>query len=47
MESWSQKLLLIDHDESQITGSKLPSNGQLLRVLFYNMPKVKLLILLK
>lgn len=37
-----QKLYLIDHDESQIIGAKLPSNGQVLRVLFYNLHKVKL-----
>ena len=44
METRSQKLFLIDHDESQITGAKLPSNGQVLRVLFYNMRKVNLLL---
>ena len=43
METRSQKLFLIDHDESQISGAKLPPNGQVLRVLFYNMRKVKLL----
>lgn len=37
-----KKLYLIDHDESQIIGAKLPSNGQVLRVLFYNLHKVKL-----
>lgn len=37
-----QRLYLIDHDESQVIGSKLPSNIQVLRVLFYNMHKVKL-----
>ena len=35
METRSQK---------QITGAKLPSNGQVLRVLFYNMRKVNLLL---
>ena len=44
METRSQKLFLIDHDESQITGPKLPSNGQVLRVLFYNMRKGNLLL---
>ena len=44
METRSQKFFLIDHDESQITGAKLPSNGQVLRVLFYNMHKVSLLL---
>ena len=44
METRSQKLFLIDHDQSQITGAKLPSNGQVLRVFFYNMRKVNLLL---
>ena len=44
METRSQKLFLNDNDESQITGAKLPSNGQVLRVLFYNMCKVNLLL---
>lgn len=35
-------IYLIKHDESQIVGAKLPSNGQALRVLFYNLRKVKL-----
>ena len=42
METRSQKIFMIDHDESQITGAKLPSSGQVLRVLFYNMRKVNL-----
>lgn len=37
-----EKLYLLEHDESQIIGAKLPSNGQVLRVLFYNLRKVKL-----
>lgn len=37
-----EKLYLLDHDASQIIGAKLPSNAQVLRVLFYNMRKVKL-----
>lgn len=37
-----EMLYLLDYDESQIIGAKLPSNGQVLRVLFYNMRKVKL-----
>ena len=36
------KIFLLNHDESQIIGTKLPSNGQVLRVLFYNLRKVKL-----
>lgn len=36
------KIFLIDHVESQIVGAKLPSNGQVLKVLFYNLRKVKL-----
>ncbi|XP_076298485.1 uncharacterized protein LOC143217788 [Lasioglossum baleicum] len=36
------KLFLLEHDESQIVGAKLPSIGQVLRVLFYNLRKVKL-----
>lgn len=36
------KIFLIDHAESQIVGAKLPSNGQVLKVLFYNLRKVKL-----
>lgn len=38
----SGKIYLLEYDESQIVGSKLPSNGQVLKVLFYNMRKVKL-----
>ncbi|XP_076281674.1 uncharacterized protein LOC143219557 isoform X2 [Lasioglossum baleicum] len=38
----SDQLFLLNHFESQIVGAKLPSNGQLLRVLFYNMRKVNL-----
>lgn len=38
----SVKLFLLEHDENQIIGAKLPSNGQVLRVLFYNLRKVKL-----
>ena len=37
-----EKLFLLNHDENQIIGAKLPSNGQVLRVLFYNLRKVKL-----
>ena len=44
METRSQKLFLIDYGESQITGAKLQFNGQVLRVLFYNMRKVNLLL---
>lgn len=42
MQTRREKLFLLDHDESQITGAKLPSNGQVMRVLFYNIHKVKL-----
>lgn len=42
MEGIRKKLYLLDHDESQIIGAKLPSNGQVLRVLFHNMRNVKL-----
>lgn len=35
-------IFLIEHDESQIVSTKLPSNGQVLRVLFYNLRKIKL-----
>lgn len=38
----ADSLYLLDHVESQIIGSKLPSNGQALRVLFFNMRKVNL-----
>lgn len=38
----TDKIFLLGHDESQIIGAKLPSNGQILRILFYNMRKVKL-----
>lgn len=38
----TDKIFLLGHDESQIIGAKLPSNGQVLKVLFYNMRKVKL-----
>ena len=44
METRSQTLFLIDLDESQITDAKLPSKGQVLRVLFYNMRKVNLVL---
>lgn len=37
-----EKLYLLEYDETQIIGAKLPSNAQVLRVLFYNMRKVKL-----
>ena len=42
MQTRSEKLFLLDHDESQIIGAKLPSNVQVLRVLFYNIRKVRL-----
>ena len=43
METRSKKsFYLIDHIESQIVGAKLPSNGQVLSVLFYNMQIVNL-----
>lgn len=35
-------IYLINHDDSQIVGAKLPSNRQVLKVLFYNLRKVKL-----
>ncbi|XP_053977478.1 uncharacterized protein LOC128875689 [Hylaeus volcanicus] len=38
----SDKLFILNYYEQQIVGAKLPSNGQVLRVLFYNMRKVKL-----
>ena len=38
----SNTIYLLGHDESQIVSSKLPSNGQVLRVLYYNLRKVKL-----
>lgn len=38
----NEKLFLLGHDESQIIGCKLPSKGQILKVLFYNMRKIKL-----
>lgn len=37
-----QKIYLLEFDENQIVGCKLPSNGQVLKVLFYNIRKVKL-----
>lgn len=36
------KIYLIGDDSNQIIGSKLPSNVQVLKVLFYNLRKVKL-----
>jgi len=36
------KIYLIGEDLNQIIGSKLPSYGQVLKVLFYNLRKVKL-----
>jgi hypothetical protein len=36
------KIFLIGDDLNQIIGSKLPSNTQVLKVLFYNLRKVKL-----
>lgn len=36
------KIYLIGDDSNQIIGSKLPSNMQVLKVLFYNLRKVKL-----
>lgn len=36
------KIFLIGYMSHQITGSKLPSNGQVLRCLFYNKRQVKL-----
>lgn len=36
------KIFLIGNDAHQIIGSKLPSNKQVLQVLFFNMRKVKL-----
>lgn len=36
------KIYLIGNDANQIIGSKLPSNMQVLKVLFYNLRKVKL-----
>jgi len=36
------KIYLIGDDANQIIGSKLPSNMQVLKVLFYNLRKVKL-----
>ncbi|XP_050523024.1 uncharacterized protein LOC126895328 [Daktulosphaira vitifoliae] len=36
------KIYLINYNENQIVGSKLPSNIEVLRVIFYNMRKVKL-----
>lgn len=31
------KIILIDHVENQVVGAKLPSNGQVLKVLFHNL----------
>lgn len=39
----ADKIYLIGHMSHQITGNKLPSNCQVLRVLFYNMRQVKLM----
>lgn len=38
------KIYLIGYDSNQIIGSKLPSNRQVLKFLFYNLRKVKLII---
>lgn len=38
----NDKLFLLDFDEMQIVGAKLPSIGQVLRVFLYNLRKVKL-----
>lgn len=37
MSSSRQEIYLVGHHKHQITGSKLPSNGDCLQVLFYNM----------
>lgn len=37
-----QKIYLVDHYFNEITGSKLPSNLQVLRTLFFNLRVVKL-----
>jgi hypothetical protein len=37
MPSSRQEIYLVGHHKHQITGSKLASNGDCLRVLFYNM----------
>jgi len=37
MSSSRQEIYLVGHHKHQITGSKLPSNGDCLKVLFYNM----------
>ncbi|XP_050520208.1 uncharacterized protein LOC126893767 [Daktulosphaira vitifoliae] len=42
MSSLRQKIFLVGFFKHQITGSKLPSNGDCLRVLFYNMRIAKL-----
>lgn len=42
MSRQRDKLFLIGYMSHQITGSKLPSNCQVLRSLFYNMRQVKL-----
>uniref|UniRef100_A0A8D8R8N5 Uncharacterized protein n=1 Tax=Cacopsylla melanoneura TaxID=428564 RepID=A0A8D8R8N5_9HEMI len=40
----STEIYLIGTYESQIVGNKLPSNEQVLSVLFYNIKKVKLTV---
>ena len=45
MELRSSKFLFLIRDvKHQITGSKLPSNGQVLAVLFYNIHEVNLTV---
>lgn len=42
LRSSNKKIFLVGDIKHQITGSKLPSNGQVLAVLFYNIRKVNL-----
>lgn len=42
LRSSKKEIYLVGHVRHQITGSKLPSNGQVLAVLFYNIRKVNL-----
>ena len=47
MTKLRKKVFLVEFEEQQIIGSKLPSNLQVLRVLLYNMRYIKLSLRLK
>jgi len=46
LRSYEKSIILIGDVKHQLTVSKLPSNGQVLKVLFYNIREVNLTLLL-